>query len=201
MDFDALVKVYNKKGFKARAFENIDQVLKVLEEEITPNQSVGVGGSMTIKESGITNILRARGNKVYFHWEEEKSQASKIRKIASQADVYLASSNAATADGKLVNIDGFGNRVASMFYGPDKVYIVCGRNKIVDNEEMAVDRIKTKACPPNAERLNLNTPCRKTGRCSDCDAPDRMCSVKVVIERCPAGKEINVMFVDQDLGY
>lgn len=201
MDFSAIVELFNKKGFKARAFDNIGQVVKALEEEITSDQSVGVGGSVTVKQSGITDILRARGNTVYFHWEVDKSEINRVRKLASQADVYLSSSNAVTADGKLVNIDGTGNRVASMFYGPDRVYIICGRNKIVDNEEQAVERIKEKACPPNAERLGLNTPCRKTGRCHDCYSTDRMCSVKVVMERCPKGKEINIMFVDQDLGY
>lgn len=201
MDFDSILKVFNERGFKARAFDNIDQVVKVLEKEIGPEQSVGVGGSITVKQSGITDILRARGNIVYFHWEVDKSEIGKTRKLASQADVYLCSSNAVTADGKLVNIDGTGNRVASMFYGPDRVYIICGRNKVVENEEQAVERIKNEACPPNARRLALRTPCSKTGRCHDCDSPDRMCSVKVVMERCPKGKEINLMFVDQDLGY
>lgn len=201
MDLNAIVKVFNKKGFKARAYESIGQVTEMLKKEIAPDQSIGVGGSMTVKQSGITDILRGRGNRVYFHWEVDKSEVSSIRKAASKADVYLCSSNAVTEDGKLVNIDGIGNRVASMFYGPDKVYIICGRNKIVNNEEDAVERIKTKACPPNAERLNLSTPCRKIGKCSDCDAPDRMCSVKVVIERPPAGKDINVVFVNEDLGY
>lgn len=201
MDFDALLKVFNERGFKARAFDNIGQVVKVLEEEISPNQSVGVGGSMTVKQSGITDILRARGNTVYFHWEVDKSEINRVRKLASQADVYLSGTNAVTADGKLVNIDGDGNRVASMFYGPDRVYIICGRNKVVENEEQAVERIKTQACPKNAERLDRKTPCRKTNRCHDCNSPDRMCSIKVVMERCPRGKEINVIFVDQDLGY
>lgn len=201
MNFETIVEVYNKKGFKARSFENIEQVVKVLEEEIGGDQSIGVGGSMTVKQSGITDILRARGNTVYFHWDVEKSEINKVRKLAFGADVYLVGTNAATLDGKLVNIDGTGNRVASMFYGPDRVYVICGKNKIVDDEEAAVDRIKTEACPLNAERLGLKTPCRKTGRCHDCDVPDRMCSVKVVMERCPKGKEINVMFVNQELGY
>ena len=117
--------------------------------------------SVTVKQSGITDILRARGNTVYFHWEVDKSEIAKTRKLASQADVYLCSSNAVTADGKLVNIDGTGNRVASMFYGPDRVYIICGRNKLVENEEQAVERIKNKACPPNARRLVLERPAAK----------------------------------------
>jgi hypothetical protein len=201
MDFNGIIQVFNKRGFKARAFDSIEQVKEVLQEEIAPGQSVGVGGSMTVKQSGITDMLRARGNTVHFHWEVDKSEINRVRKLASQADVYLSSSNAVTADGKLVNIDGYGNRVASMFYGPDRVYVICGRNKVVENEDKAVERIKTKACPQNAERLNRNTPCRKTGRCHDCFSDDRMCSVKVVIERCPKSKEINIMFVDEELGY
>lgn len=201
MDFTQVLDAFNRKGFIARAFDSIDQVNEVLMREISPGESVGIGGSVTVKESGIYHLLKERGNAVFFHWEEDKSRQREIRKLASQADVYLSSSNAITTDGKLVNIDGIGNRVASMFYGPDRVYIVCGKNKIVENEQEAVKRIKRVACPKNAERLGRNTPCRKTGMCHDCRVPDRMCCVKVVIEYPPAGKEINIMLVDQELGY
>lgn len=201
LDFSQIAETFNKRGFKARVFDNIEEVKKVILEEIAPDQSVGVGGSMTVKESGLTGLLRERGNRVFFHWEVDRAKMDETRKLASEADVYLVSSNAVTKDGKLVNIDGIGNRVASMFYGPDRVYVICGKNKITENEEEAVNRIKTIACPKNAERLNRNTPCRKTGKCYDCHVEDRMCCIKVVLEYCPSGKEINIMLVDQELGY
>lgn len=201
MHYDKVSAVFNKRGFKARVVGSIEDACKIVLEEVQPDQSVGVGGSVTVKESGLTDMLRERGNKVYFHWEVEKSRMDETRKLASQADVYLVSSNAVTEDGKLVNIDGIGNRVASMFYGPDKVYIICGRNKIVKNEEEAVHRIKSVACPKNAERLDWKAPCRKTGKCHDCLGEYRMCVIKVVLEYCPPGKEINLILVDQELGY
>lgn len=201
MDLNEIAKTFNKRGFKAQVFENIGQVNDVLLKEIEAGQSIGIGGSMTVHESGISELLKKRGNKVYFHWEVPPEKRNEIRELAAHADVYLSSSNAVTKDGKLVNIDGTGNRVAAMFYGPDRVYIIFGRNKIVENEEEAVERIKTVACPKNAERLNRNTPCRKTGKCYDCLGEDRMCNVKVVIECPPPGKEINIMLVDQELGY
>jgi hypothetical protein len=201
MDLSKVAKVFNDRGFKARTFENINQVNDIILKEVGPDLAVGVGGSVTVKSSGITDLLRQRGNRVFFHWEVPKAEAEQTRRAAFGADVYLASSNAVTMDGKLVNVDANGNRVAGMFYGPRRVYIICGKNKIVEDEEKAVDRIKTVACPKNAERLNINTPCRKTGNCHDCRVRDRMCRVKVVMEYCPPGKEINLMFVDQELGY
>ncbi|MBA1335805.1 MAG: Transcriptional regulators of sugar metabolism [Firmicutes bacterium] len=201
MDYDKISAVFNRRGFKTRVVESIEDACKIVLEEVRPDQSVGVGGSVTVKESGLTDMLRERGNKVYFHWEVEKSKIDETRKLASQADVYLVSSNAVTEDGKLVNIDGVGNRVASMFYGPDRVYVICGKNKIAKNEEEAVQRIKSVACPKNAERLDRKTPCRKTGKCHDCLTEDRMCSIKVVLEYCPPEKEINLILVDQELGY
>ncbi len=201
MNLKEVADVFNKRGFKARVFDSIQQVNDVLLEEIEPGQSVGIGGSITVNDSGIYDLLKERGNTVYFHWKVPPEERGGIRKLASEADVYLSSSNGVTKEGRLVNIDGFGNRVASMFYGPDRVYIICGRNKVVETEDEAVERTRTVACPKNAERLNRNTPCRKTGKCHDCLGEDRMCNIKVVIECPPPGKEINVMLVDQELGY
>jgi hypothetical protein len=201
MELSKLAEALNDRGFRARVFDNIDQVKDTILNEVEPELAVGVGGSVTVKSSGIIDLLRQRGNKVFFHWEVEASKADETRRFALNADVYLTSTNAVTMDGKLVNIDGSGNRVASLIFGPRRAYIICGRNKVVENEEKALDRIKTVACPKNAERLNLNTPCRKTGQCSDCRAEGRICNTRVVMEHCARGREINVMLVDQELGY
>jgi len=201
MNLKEIANTFNRRKFKARVFDSIEQVKEVLMDEIEPGQTVGIGGSITVKESGISDLLRKRGNTVYFHWEADPAERKETLIRAMYADVYMSSSNAVTKDGKLVNIDGTGNRAASMFFGPERVYIICGKNKIVENEEKAVERIKTVACPKNAERLNRNTPCRKTGECHDCMGDDRMCNVKVVMECPTAGKEINIMLVDQELGY
>ena len=117
-------------------------------------------------------------------------------------DLFLTSANALTADGRLVNVDGNGNRVAASIFGPKRVVFVVGRNKIVDGGiDAAIDRIKREACPPNCRRLNKKTPCAATGVCADCSSPDRICSVTVVMDRRPSRTDVQVLLVDEDLGY
>jgi hypothetical protein len=116
-------------------------------------------------------------------------------------DLFLTGTNAVTLSGWLVNIDGNGNRVAAMFFGPKKVIVVAGRNKIVDGDlQDAIDRIKNWASPPNAKRLNYNTPCAKTGFCSNCNSPERICRVTTIIDRKPRVMDIRVLVVNEDMG-
>ncbi|NMB44350.1 MAG: LUD domain-containing protein, partial [Clostridiales bacterium] len=98
------------------------------------------------------------------------------------------------------NIDGIGNRVASMIYGPKKVFIVCGTNKITENVEKALERIKANAYK-NARRLNLKTPCAATMKCNDCSSPQRMCNVTTIIEKKPDKTDLNVIIIDGEFGY
>ena len=120
----------------------------------------------------------------------------------ADCDVFLLSANAVTADGRIVNIDGNGNRVAASIYGPKKVVFVVGRNKLVDGGlDDAVARIKRCACPPNCRRLNKRTPCALTGECADCSSPDRICMVTVVMDRRPRSTDVHVVLVDEELGY
>ncbi|MGD9707877.1 MAG: LUD domain-containing protein, partial [Candidatus Delongbacteria bacterium] len=114
---------------------------------------------------------------------------------------YLSSSNAIIEDGRLLNIDGTGNRVAAMFFGPPEIIVIAGRNKIVENYDHAMERIKTIAAPKNAERLRRDVPCRFTGRCQDCRSPERMCQVTVCIENRLVDRELEVWLVNQNLGY
>ncbi len=194
-----LIKKLEKNGYEVKYFETAVDVKNALLNEISVDKSVGIGGSMTILSIGIYEELLNRGNKVYWHWKaENKKEASELAKNAS---IYLTSSNAITMDGKLVNMDGTGNRVSSMIYGHEKVYFVIGKNKICKNYEEAKTRIETVAAPKNAERLKINTPCRFTGRCNDCDSPDRMCNVEVVLHKKPNGSNISIYLVNEDLGY
>lgn len=197
--FDELRKKLEKNGFKVKTFNNSNEVKNAVLENIKLDDSVGIGGSMTISELSLYEELKSRGNEVYWHWkaEDKKSELEK----AINTKVYLTSTNALTMDGKLVNIDGTGNRVASMIFGHKEVFIIVGKNKISDNYEEAIQRINTVACPKNAERLNLSTPCRYTGKCNDCDSPGRMCGVETIIHRNPKGTSINIYLVDEVLGY
>jgi hypothetical protein len=117
-------------------------------------------------------------------------------------DLFLSGSNALTLSGELVNIDATGNRVAAMFFGPRKVIIVVGRNKLVDGTVYdAINRVKNWATPPNSKRLNFKTPCASTGFCSDCNTPDRLCRVTTVIDRKPRFTDVRVLVVNADLGF
>jgi L-lactate utilization protein LutB len=119
-----------------------------------------------------------------------------------QADFFIASSNAVTEDGALVNTDGTGNRIAAMFFGPKKVIIVAGVNKLVPDLEAAMKRIKDVAAPLNAKRLGLKTPCAKTENCYDCSSHERICKITAVMDAPSSHTEkVYVILVGEELGY
>jgi hypothetical protein len=150
--------------------------------------SVGWGGSETIKQIGARDALIESGKEIRDHQME--------------ADLFLLSANAITTDGRIVNIDGRGNRVAASICGPKRVIYVIGRNKVVDGGiDAAIARIKKYACPPNCRRLGKNTPCAATGVCTDCDSPDRICKVTAIFDRKPTGISALAIVVGEDLGY
>lgn len=198
---EELLKTLNSKNFKASYYSSAQEAKSAVLDLIKEGQSVGFGGSMTIKDLGIYKELEEKGHEVYWHWMVEPSAAEETRTKAFNADVYLASSNALTMNGELVNIDGTGNRVSAMFFGPKKVILVCGVNKIAENYDAAIERIKSTACPSNARRLKLDTPCAITGKCNDCKSKQRMCNVTVKIERPTHGREIYILIVGESLGY
>ena len=165
-------------GAEAAAF-----VLKAAESAST----IGMGGAETIKQIGVVEALTAAGRTL-------------VRE--TPCDLFLLSANALTADGRIVNIDGFGNRVAASIHGAGHVLYVIGRNKIVEGGiDEAIARIKRCACPPNCRRLGKKTPCAATGICADCDSPDRICKVTAIMDRKPTGTQATVVLVDADLGY
>lgn len=172
-------------------------------KHVTPDTRVGVGGSVTLRELGVLDQLKARGNVIHDHWVPDLSreQSIEIRKAEMTSDLFLSSSNAITVNGELVNIDGIGNRVNAMTFGPKKVILVAGYNKIVGNVEDAVKRVREVATPPNARRLNMEVPCAKSGRCVDCNAPYRACRIIVIHERRPQFTDVLVILVGEELGY
>ena len=150
--------------------------------------TVGWGGSETIKALGLRDALAALGKDIRDH--------------QTVMDLFLLSANALTTDGRIVNIDGNGNRVAASIYGPKRVIYVIGSNKIVDGGiDAAIARIHREACPPNAKRLGKKTPCALTGVCNDCSSPERMCKVTAIFDRRPTGTPTLVILVDAPLGY
>ena len=187
-----------RNGFMVKKFQNLLQAKEDILTNITLENTVGIGGSMTIDNMNIYEDLRSRGNKVYWHWKKDIENAIIY---AKDTDVYISSTNAITLDGKLVNMDGNGNRVASMFYGHKDVYLIIGKNKICKDYEEASERIKNIAAPLNAKRLNVKTPCVHTGKCMDCDSPQRICKVEVVMHKKPGSTNIHIYLVDEEAGY
>lgn len=169
---------------------------------IEPGWSVGVGGSMTVQQLGLAAALEARGQKVWWHWSTP-GEKDGVWRNARNADVYLASANALTTSGQLVNIDGTGNRVASMIHGPRAVLMIIGAQKVVEGGlSAAIARIKREACPTNASRLKLDTPCARTGRCNEAKCGDDcMCRAITVMQRPLRGQRAMVVLVDEPIGY
>jgi hypothetical protein len=196
---DKVIKALEKNGFKASFFNNQQDAKKMLLNEISKDESVGVGGSITILDMGVYEDLVERGNPTYWHWKAEDKKAALEK--ATTTDIYITSSNAVTEDGKLVNKDGTGNRVASMIFGHKKVFVVVGKNKICKDVDGAFERIETIAAPLNAKRLNLTTPCVYTGVCSDCDSKDRICKAETILSKNPNGTSIHICIIDEDMGY
>lgn len=190
-----------KIGYTAKVFATGEEAKAYLLSAIPTTDTVGVGGSMTVQQLGLAEALRARGQQVSWHWGVPADQVAEMRRLASTADTYLCSANAILPDGRIVNIDGFGNRLAATLYGPKKVYMIVGENKLADTLDAAMDRIKNVSCPRNAKRLNLKTPCAVLGRCTDCSSPDRMCHATLILDRKPNAHPVEILLVAQELGY
>lgn len=188
-----------KLGYTARVFSTAQEAKDYLLESIPQSDTVGVGGSMTVRQLGLAEALRRRGQQVYWHWDSDDANAA--RKGAASADTYLCSANAVTESGKIVNIDGYGNRLAATLYGTGKVYMIVGKNKLAGDLDAAMDRIKNVSCPANAKRLGLNTPCAVLGHCTDCSSPQRMCRATLIFDRKPNAHPIEVLLVDEELGF
>jgi len=189
--------------FKAIYVKNGKEVREEILKHVSPKHRVGVGGSVTIRELGILPQLESRGHTIYDHWKPglSKEEVLETRKAQMTSDLFLSSVNAVTLNGELVNIDFAGNRVNATTYGPGKVILVAGYNKIVEDVQEAVRRIKNMAAPLNARRLNIDVPCAKLGKCVDCNSPNRICRVVVIHERRPALTDMLIIIVGEELGY
>jgi len=197
------IKALEKNGFIALWVEdrNIarEEILKLIPESAT----VGVGGSMTIRETGVLQVLTQKGHTIYDHWVPGLSQEEilNIRLAQLTSDVFLTSTNALTLDGELVNTDGIGNRIGAMTFGPKKVIVVAGVNKIVADVHAAIRRIKEIAAAPAMKESNIPIPCVQTGICIDCDSPMRLCRATLILERRPMLTDMTVMIVGEELGF
>lgn len=177
------------KGYKVILADSEQAVVEAVLGLIGIKESVGAGGSVTLREIKVLPALKNRGNVIYDHWQEGASPSEKLalRRKAVRADVYLTSANAITTDGEIVNYDTFGNRVAAMIYGPGKVIIVAGYNKVVKDVEAAEERITGSTARANAKRLGV-------------EKAESLLKVKTVIYSCPNDTEITVVLVKGEYG-
>lgn len=207
----AVIQALRRNGFEAEYAPNSDAARALVLQRIPQEATVGLSDSATIKQLGILKGLEDRGTKVVNPFKKEllevlttdenvvKVFRGLLRKTLD-TDVYLAGTNAITRDGKLVYIDGTGNRISAIVYAVSRSIIVAGENKIVDDVDAAIDRIKNVISPEHARRRQRRLPCAKTLRCSECDAPERQCNVTAILERKPRLSRISVIIVGQDLG-
>ena len=197
------VEALTKNNFAATYVKTREEAVKQIVALIPRDATVGVGGSWTIQEIGLDTTLAARGNTMLNHnvpgLTPEETVAIRHKQLA--CDVFITSTNALTLDGEMVNVDAVGNRVAAMIFGPKKVVIIAGINKIVRDIVDAQNRIELYAAPINNKRLNRPNPCVKTGECMDCQGPTRICNVTTILHKKPALTDIHIFIVGEELGF
>lgn len=198
-----VVEALRKNNFHAEYVATKEEARQKVLSLAADSRSIGVGGSITIKELGVVEQLAAEGKEILDHalpgLKPEESLAIRHKQLT--CDCFLSSTNAVTLDGQLVNVDGTGNRVGAMGFGPKKVIVVAGINKAVKDLQAALARIETIAAPLNNKRLNRANPCTKSGVCQDCSASTRICNITTIIRKKPPLTDINVIIVGEELGY
>ncbi len=190
-----------KRGFEAQVFENAVDAVDFVKKLIAREDSITWGGSMTIRDMGLTDALKKDGYLTFDRDEISPSERAAFVREHFFSDWYLMSANALTEDGELLNLDGLGNRVASLIYGPRHVIVIAGKNKIVPTIADAYNRVREIAAPKNAQRFPIATPCKKTETCANCLSPDTICSQMVYTRTCRPKGRIYVLLVDETLGY
>ncbi|MFH2071168.1 MAG: lactate utilization protein [Elusimicrobiota bacterium] len=174
-----------------------EKILKL----IPANSKVGAGGSMTVRSLGVMDELKKKCNIVQHSVGMPLEERKKIWHEATGADFYLASPQAITTDGHLFFIDKYGNRLSAIIFGPTRVVLVAGYNKVVRDLDEALWRIKNVAAVKNAIRLNVKTPCVTAGKCMDCNVPERICNVVTYLLKRPAATDYTVILIKEEAGY
>lgn len=200
---DRTVKALKRNNMNGFYVKDRQELFNKVEQLVKKDSVVGCGGSATLGQIGVLEHLRS-GRYKFLDREQEGITPERKKQIQREtffADAFFTSVNALTEEGELFNVDGIGNRVAAMLFGPDKVIVVCGVNKIVKNLEEAIGRNKRRSAPANARRLNCNTPCTTTGCCTDCSSKNRICNEYTFIRNQLDDSRIHVFIFNEDLGY
>ena len=190
------LKSRNMSGYYAKDKE---EALRISLSLIPEGSSISMGGAMSVHEIGLSEALK-NGN--YNFIDRDAYEDKRAAMLAAyDADVFLASCNAMTSDGILVNIDGNSNRVSAIAQGPRKVVFIVGMNKVCPDVDAALKRARNVAAPTNVQRFNLSTPCAKTGKCMDCKSPDTICCQFLITRFSRHKDRIHVILVGEDLGF
>jgi len=200
---EKLVKNLKRRNIEAHYCATSQKAVSKVMDLIADGSSVTWGGSMTVRDMGIPQALKERGTLEVLDRDTVSDPAQKQQMYlrAFSADVFLSSANAISEDGVIVNIDGNGNRVAAISWGPKKVIFIIGLNKVASTVEAAIARARSTASPINAQRFDIATPCRVDGVCHNCNSPESICSyIHLLRNSRTQGRHI-VVLVGEDLGY
>ena len=197
-----IIKQLKRRNMEACYCPTAAEAVKKVSEQIADGSSVTWGGSMTIRDMGLPQALHDRGtlNVLDRDLIEDRAEVVKLYEQAFTADVYLSSANAISEDGVIVNIDGNGNRVAAITWGPKKVIFIIGLNKVAQTVEAALARARSTASPINAARFDIKTPCQIDGVCHNCNSPESICNHVHFLRNSPRGRH-TVVLVGEDFGY
>jgi hypothetical protein len=197
------LKNLKRNGFDAHLAPAPQAACRQVVQMAADFETFGIGGSETVRAIGVIDELRIMGKTLYDHWAPELSaeEVQEMRLAQGRSDCFLCSANAISEEGEIVNVDGIGNRVAAMSFGPRKVIVVAGSNKITPDLPSALQRVREVAAPMRAKSLGMKTPCAASGRCRDCDAPQRICRITTILQRPPMLADFAVILVAQPLGF
>lgn len=200
---DTTLESLTKHGFNAKFFPNRTEACQFIMEVAADCSTVGIAGTHTVRALGLIPLLEQAGKTVHDHWQLVPGTPEELscRRRQMDVDLFLCSVNALTMTGEIVNRDGCGNRINAMTFGPRRVILIAGINKIVPDLDAAISRIEETSAPIRAMSLNRKTPCVKTGYCMDCDSPERICRITSIIHRQPLFSNITIGILDERLGY
>lgn len=201
-----VISELEKRHFEGYFCNDKSEAIKTVQKLIPKDHVISWGGSVTLQECGIFDFLKENNYKTIDRdLGKDREERMELSRQGLLCDTFLMSSNAISEDGQLVNVDGTGNRLAALLYGPRSVIVIAGMNKVVQTLENAIQRARTVAAPVNMQRIALmterKTPCVATGCCANCKSPDSICSQIVITRLCSPPGRIKVVFVNEELGF
>jgi L-lactate utilization protein LutB len=192
-----------KHDFDAHFVSSAEEARSLILEMVSGYETFGFGGSDTTRSLGVLEELESKGKTIYDHWVKGHNleEDLELRLQMGRCDCFFTSANAISAEGEIVNVDGVGNRTSAMAFGPRKVVIVAGMNKVTHDIDSALRRVREIAGPMRAKSLNMKTPCAETGLCNDCNVPQRICRITTILHRKPMMTDVSVILITEAMGF